>query len=228
MIKGFFIPYGRETVDWLSKPIALTVLIQILNVCKSRKTARKVKVAQLQTCCCGIDIHSQIPILEAAGYIQFDSARDEIELISPYPLFMETESHRDIVDYAAIKEMFNSAMLGKKIPCIKSLSSSRRRMISARIREHGIESVFFVIKNAAGSNYLNGVNPYGFVADFDWLFNPSNFVKTLENKYINRTQNATSTFEDRATAQRHQRESEFRKYIFDKLSANIGDSSESY
>lgn len=37
------------------------------------------------------------------------------------------------------------------------------------------------------SSYLNGHNPHGWIATFDWFVSPSNFAKVLEGNYDNRT-----------------------------------------
>ena len=57
--------------------------------------------------------------------------------------------------------------------------------IQARARENGKESLMEVIKQAAKSDFLNGRNDRGWVADFDWLMRPNNFVKVLEGNYNN-------------------------------------------
>ena len=46
-----------------------------------------------------------------------------------------------------------------------------------------------VIKQAAKSDFLNGRNDRGWIADFDWLMRPNNFVKVLEGNYNNNDKN---------------------------------------
>lgn len=72
-------------------------------------------------------------------------------------------------------------------------SQKRKTAVRARIREHGVESLEKVFRAAANSDFMNGKNNRGWVADFDWIINPTNYVKILEGKYNNKTQpNATA------------------------------------
>ena len=69
---------------------------------------------------------------------------------------------------------------------IKILTDKRRAAVSARLREHGREAVFNVIRAAGRSSFLAGQNTRGWTADFDWIFRPENFVKVSEGKYENK------------------------------------------
>ena len=69
---------------------------------------------------------------------------------------------------------------------VKILTDKRRAAVSARLREHGREAVFNVIRAAGRSSFLAGQNTRGWTADFDWIFRPENFVKVLEGKYENK------------------------------------------
>ena len=72
------------------------------------------------------------------------------------------------------------------IPELRSMNGKRPGMLSARIREHGYESVIETVRYAMTNDFLNGKNDRGWIADFDWLFAPNNFQKALEKKYVNR------------------------------------------
>lgn len=69
---------------------------------------------------------------------------------------------------------------------VKTLTDKRREAVSARLREHGREAVFDVIRAAGRSSFLAGQNTREWTADFDWIFRPVNFVKVLEGKYENK------------------------------------------
>lgn len=86
------------------------------------------------------------------------------------------------IDYGAIMAFFNQEMDGKSIPPIKMMTRKRQGMLNARVKEHGKDAVKVVIKNAADSSWLNGGGGK-FVANFDWLFRPANFIKVLEGNY---------------------------------------------
>lgn len=74
------------------------------------------------------------------------------------------------------------------IPRIKSLSDNRKKVVGARIREHGKEALATVVRKAAASDFLNGKNGRDFIATFDWLMKPTNFPKVLEGNYDNHEQ----------------------------------------
>ena len=69
---------------------------------------------------------------------------------------------------------------------VKTLTDKRRETVYARLREHGREAVFDVIRAAGRSSFLAGQNTREWTADFDWIFRPVNFVKVLEGKYENK------------------------------------------
>lgn len=85
--------------------------------------------------------------------------------------------------YREILKYFNANVEGRGIPRIKSLRGKRRRTLDARLREYGSDAVAEVICNAADSRFLNGDNKNGFIASFDWLMSPGNFVKVWDGNY---------------------------------------------
>ena len=113
------------------------------------------------------------------------------------------------IDFSGLLEFFNKTMESSNavVPKIKSMSERRKKNIRARVREHGKRAVFEVITKAGTSDFLNGRNKNGWVADFDWIFRPNNFPKVLEGNYDNRpnTQingnNRTSTYQEQRAAE---------------------------
>ena len=96
-------------------------------------------------------------------------------------------SHSDVIeDYDSFIEYFNCEVANTAIKCIKVISKERKRLLDARVKEYGKEAVANVIKKAVASNFLNGSAKENFVATFDWLIRPRNFLKTLEGNYDNR------------------------------------------
>lgn len=81
------------------------------------------------------------------------------------------------------------------IPRCKSCDGKRKEYVNGRIREHGLDAVYEMITKAAASDFLNGGGSRGFVADFTWLFRPSNFQKVLEGNYDNRQNHGTRDYE---------------------------------
>ncbi|MBP7211187.1 MAG: hypothetical protein KBA02_08375, partial [Paludibacteraceae bacterium] len=53
----------------------------------------------------------------------------------------------------------------------------------ARIKEYGNDSIFKVIDNISNSPFLQGQNSRNWMADFDWVIRPNNYVKVLEGNY---------------------------------------------
>ena len=69
------------------------------------------------------------------------------------------------------------------MPGVKVLSKSRKRAISARVKEHGKTLVAEMLKKAGESQFLNGDNDRNWTANLDWLFNPTNFAKVIDGCY---------------------------------------------
>lgn len=98
-------------------------------------------------------------------------------------------SSQESVDFVGLMKFFNRTMeeAGAIIPRCKSCDGKRREFVRARIREHGLDAVYEMITKASQSDFLNGKSRSGWIADFTWLFRPSNFQKVLEGNYDNRT-----------------------------------------
>ena len=90
---------------------------------------------------------------------------------------------------------------GASIPRCKSCEGKRKDFVRARVKQHGIDAVYEMITKASVSDFLNGRTSKPFLANFEWLFRPTNFQKVLEGIYDNRkinTQqsNAANQFTD--------------------------------
>ena len=58
--------------------------------------------------------------------------------------------------------------------------------MKARIKEYGIDEVLRAIDNINHSSFLRGQNKKNWSITFDWLIKPNNFVKVLEDTYIDK------------------------------------------
>ena len=96
----------------------------------------------------------------------------------------EKEEEKEI-DYKKVKEIFNSVCI--KLPQVKKISDSRRKLINARAKEYDLETIGIVLTKVSESDFLNGVGGNGWIANFDWIFNTNNFIKILEDNYKNKT-----------------------------------------
>ena len=103
------------------------------------------------------------------GYISMSDESDSLE----HPI--------DKIDYKAIMEYWNKYSLLKEI---SGITDKRKGNINARIKEHGQDAIFKTIDNVANSKFLRGYNNKGWMASFDWVFLPNNFIKVLEGNYL--------------------------------------------
>lgn len=84
---------------------------------------------------------------------------------------------------ASVMDHWNERMKGVGIPSIVAIGGNRRAHVLARMREYGVDAVAKVIDMVAASRFLQGSNNRGFVATFDWVIKPANFIKILEGNY---------------------------------------------
>jgi len=114
-----------------------------------------------------------------------------------YVKHMETETETEtitdnIIDYNNIVE--NYILYCDRMPKVSKLSDQRKKHIAARFKEFDLEVIIDVLKKAGSSDFLCGVNDKAWKADFDWIFNPTNFLKILEGKYENKEQKTKFVF----------------------------------
>lgn len=95
------------------------------------------------------------------------------------------KADKDKVDFNKFAEYYNAAMQHKAIKPISRITDRRKENLTARAREFGKEALQTVVDKAAASDFMNGKNNKGWVADFDWMMRPNNFPKVLEGNYDN-------------------------------------------
>ena len=74
--------------------------------------------------------------------------------------------------------------------------SERWKMTKARVNEYGADVFVDTIRKVGKSDFLKGKNNHGWVATYDWLVKPNNFIKVLEGNYENRGSVGSKTFLD--------------------------------
>lgn len=118
----------------------------------------------------------------------------ELSLHSSSSSVCQPTQNSDPIDYKKFIEFFNNEIDNNRsvIPKAKAISERRKRALSARIREHGKNSLADVVRQATTSDFLNGKNERGWVADIDWMLRPNNYVKILEGNYKNLNNNGTN------------------------------------
>lgn len=96
-------------------------------------------------------------------------------------------STQEKIDFVEIINFFNRTMdeAGSSIRRCKSCEGRRKDYVRARVKQHGIDAVYEMITKASVSDFLNGRTERPFLADFEWLFRPTNFQKVLEGNYDN-------------------------------------------
>jgi hypothetical protein len=102
--------------------------------------------------------------------------------------------HSALLDVNAFVAYFNEQLVaqGAIIKQVKTVTVKRRSVIEARARENGKEALKTVADKSASSDFLNGKNDRGWLATFDWIMRPNNFVKVLEGNFDNKTMAASN------------------------------------
>lgn len=97
----------------------------------------------------------------------------------------QTETVR--LDIQPVVDAWNSLSEESAIKPISKISynSTRYKMLSARLKEYGIDDVLKAIENIRQSDFLKGNNDRGWIITFDWFVRPNNFPKVLEGNYCN-------------------------------------------
>jgi hypothetical protein len=78
---------------------------------------------------------------------------------------------------------FNGKVQNARIPKIRLFTENREKAVAQVWTQFGADSVNEVICRAAVSPFLNGEGKKHFVATFDWIFKPENFLKILEGNF---------------------------------------------
>jgi len=94
----------------------------------------------------------------------------------------ETKDEKETeIKFDEVKNIFNQVCT--KLPAIKKLTKQRKSAINARAKEYSLDEIGSAFKIASNSSFLNGKNDRNWLADFDWIMNPNNFIKIIEGKY---------------------------------------------
>ena len=126
-----------------------------------------------------------------------DSAKAELlnlssKVLTPTPAHEEKAEKND---YAKIKAYWNEKVkaCGSKMKTISVMNDSRKKHIKARLKDCGGDAaqIYLAIDIATSSGFMNGKNPRGWIATFDWIFLPTNFPKVIEGNYTNNTESIT-------------------------------------
>jgi hypothetical protein len=107
-------------------------------------------------------------------------------------LLLEGENGKSNIDYNEIIDLWTENCPNLSKPT--KMTDMRREKIRIRLSEMGkdrasqIATIKEVFAKIGASDFCNGKNDRGWKADFDWILkNESNWVKVIEDKYINKT-----------------------------------------
>lgn len=94
----------------------------------------------------------------------------------------EDKKGREISDYAAVVEAFNSICVS--LPKVIKLTEARRRAIRNAVQQHTDFDTLFRMVEA--SDFLTNRSGKFSGCGFDWILKPANMVKILEGNYKNK------------------------------------------
>lgn len=125
------------------------------------------------------------------GYIKPPSSTLEPPLDANYKLLTinnktlninEKNLERDL--HLETLELFHSVC--NDLPKVKKITEKRKKSIDKIIKEHSLEVLQDVFTKVSKSDFLNGKKT-NWIANFDWILIPNNFVKILEDNYKNQS-----------------------------------------
>lgn len=91
---------------------------------------------------------------------------------------------KDIVSSTKVQPIIDSwNSLGLQKLVAINPNTNRYRLLNARIKEYGLDTVLEAIENIRYSSFLKGQNNKNWTIRFDWLIKPNNFIKILEGNY---------------------------------------------
>ena len=106
----------------------------------------------------------------------------------------------ETLDVKYFVTLWNHKVLTNKstLPQIRNIAGKRLNALKARLREYNLTTISEMFQKATTSDFLNGKNNRGWIANIDWALLPTNFPKIIEGNYDNRnTQPTTKTTPDR-------------------------------
>jgi len=86
------------------------------------------------------------------------------------------------INFKEIAEIFNSVCYD--LPNVEKITDSRKKSIEKIVKEYSLEKIGDVFRKVNESDFLSG-RKSDWKANFDWILNPKNFVKILEDNYKN-------------------------------------------
>jgi len=98
-------------------------------------------------------------------------------LVSPYSSYKKEGESEDVA--LEVKKRYNKTFAGKLPECIR-LTMPTRMMVMECIRRFGMQSIDLVFEQILTEPFSLGENKTGFIARFQFIFEPKNFQAYLE------------------------------------------------
>lgn len=84
-----------------------------------------------------------------------------------------------------IQDLYNATCV--KLPKCRDINGQRKKHVRALYKQHPDLAYFEdLFAKANASSFLTGTNARAWSADFDWIINPTNRTKILEDKYLDK------------------------------------------
>ncbi len=117
----------------------------------------------------------------AREHLKIESGNNVTEMLPHIEKEKDIELKKDIeYIYEKFQEICTS------LPKPKKLTDTRNKAIKSRLKEYGKDTIIEVFQKTNNSDFLSGRNSE-WIASFDWIMKPSNFVKILEDNYVNKS-----------------------------------------
>lgn len=88
------------------------------------------------------------------------------------------------INYQEVIDMYNDTCVS--FPKATSLSQSRKKAISARLKTYSLDEFRLMFQKAEASSFLKGKNNRDWIANFDWMIKDANMAKILDGNYDDR------------------------------------------
>jgi predicted phage replisome organizer len=164
----------------------------------------------------------EVKLLQCNAEVTKSNTDIDIETDINKDIDLENTISKDIVrsnKLQPIIDKWNEIGLQKLIS-IKP-GTNRFKLLQSRIKEFGIDQVICAIENIKHSSFLRGQNNNNWIITFDWLIKPNNFIKVLENTYIDKDKQANIISAKNEKAPLRFNNFEARKYDYDSLEKQL-------
>ncbi|MDD2819718.1 MAG: DUF6291 domain-containing protein [Flavobacterium sp.] len=88
------------------------------------------------------------------------------------------------IDFDGLISFFNENR--GLLPEVRNSTEARKKRILTLEKQYGKKAIMQVIEKTRDSYFLQGGNKENWTANFDWIFKPVNFLKILEDNYVNK------------------------------------------